>query len=181
MRSVSNNQDLHQHLEVIFGLVVNRGAHLETSTCSKRGVAAWHGVYDAYFNRIHGAGRAYALWADAQAGLAKFCKSIMAALAFHADVHDQLVLGVAPLSLQLQAHDIMGARTTAIADADAVAEAARQHEGALQQANLAIGLIPPGRGAVAPPNPGIDLTCQEQEALRILSARTRLPFNRKFD
>ncbi len=44
---ISNNQDLHQHLEVIFGLVFAHGAHLETSTCSKRGIAAWRGVYDA--------------------------------------------------------------------------------------------------------------------------------------
>jgi hypothetical protein len=83
----------------------------------------------------------------------------MAALAFHADAHDQLVLGIAPLSLQLQANDIMGARTSAIADADAVAEAACQHQGALQQANLAMGLIPPDQGA-APSNPGFDLTRQ---------------------
>jgi hypothetical protein len=44
---ISNHQDLHQHLEIIFGLVVARGVHLETSTCSKRGIAAWHGVYAA--------------------------------------------------------------------------------------------------------------------------------------
>jgi hypothetical protein len=82
---ISNNQDLNQHLVVIFGLVFACGAHLETSTHSKRGVATWHGVHAAYFDCIHGAGRAYLLWSDSQAGLLKFCKSIMAALAFHAD------------------------------------------------------------------------------------------------
>jgi hypothetical protein len=143
-RVISNNQDLHLHLDVIFGIVVACGAHFETSTHSKRGGATWHGVYDAYFDCIHGAGRAYALWADPQAGFLKFRKLVMVALAFHADAHDQLVLGVALLSLQLQAHDIMGARTAAITDAEAQSEAAHQHQSALQQANLAMGLIPPG-------------------------------------
>ncbi len=41
-------------------------------------------------------------------------------------------------------------------------------EGALQQANLGMGLIPPGRGDVAPPNPGFDLSHQQQEALGVL-------------
>ena len=57
----------------------------------------------------------------------------MTALAFHADVHDQLGLGATPSSQQLQAHDIMRARTVAIAnaEAEAEAEAACQHQGAL--------------------------------------------------
>jgi hypothetical protein len=52
---ISNNQDLHQHIELIFGLVVACGAHLETSICSKRGIATLCRVYDAYFDCIHGA------------------------------------------------------------------------------------------------------------------------------
>ena len=138
-------------------------------------------MYDAYFDHIHDAGRAYALWVDPQSGVNKFHKLIMAALAFHADVHDYLVLGVTMLSLQLQAHAITEARTATIADAEVEAKAARQHQGALQQANFAMGLIPPGQGAVAPPNLGFALTHHQQEALRILSVRTRLPHNCKFD
>ncbi len=33
---------------------------------------------------------------------------------------------------------------------------------------------------MAPPNPGFDFTCQQQESLRVLSARTRLSYNPKF-
>ena len=73
------------------------------------------------------------MWADTQVGLIKFCKSIMAALAaFHVDTHGSWRCSILP------------AGTVTIADAVAEAEAACQHQGALQQANLEMGLILPG-------------------------------------
>ena len=176
---IADKSDIHAHLQVIFGLMVQSGVHVEAATRSRRYNNLWRGIFDDYFGST-GQGRNFEMWDNRAAGLIKFRTSVMTALQFHADAYtpEGALTGLLML-LRLQAHDIMVARNAAIATDAAAAAAAVAHRGALDSVNRGMGLLPPGRGVEAPPNPESDLTREQQEALRILSSRTR-SINRQF-
>ena len=177
---IADNSDIHAHLQVIFGLMVRSGVHVEAATRSRRYNDLWRGIFDDYFGST-GHGRNFEMWDNRAAGLIKFRTSVMTALQFHADAYTPEGASTGLLmSLRLQAHDIMVARNAAIATDAAAAAAAVAHRGALDSVNRGMGLLPPGRGVEAPPNPESDLTREQREALRNLSSRTRSINNRQF-
>jgi hypothetical protein len=81
--------DMHDHLVVIFMLMAEQGAHVETGTRSQQALRAWQSMFDLYFNPINGRGRAWSIWLNPHEGLAKFCKSVMAALQFHSTTFNE--------------------------------------------------------------------------------------------
>jgi hypothetical protein len=168
---------MHEHLIVIFRLMAERRVHVESGARSQRAIAAWQNVFDQYFNPINGTGRAWAMWSNPREGVAKFRKSVMAALDFH---HAAFLAGeAAPSQVQILANDLMVERVAAIAAKEAAVARQVQHQGRLQAANRGMGLVPPGLGVAAPANLGFDLTHNQEIALAELAQRTRSVDTRK--
>jgi hypothetical protein len=91
----------------------------------------------------------------------------MAGLDFHSAV---FVAGeVAPTQVQILANDLMVERNAAVAAKEAAFGQQVQHQGLLLAANRGMGLVPPGRGVLAPPNLGFDLTRNQELALSELA------------
>ncbi len=126
-RSIATNPDILGHLQVIFGIMLACGVHLEIAPWARRTVDAWRGVFYAYFGAT-GGGRAFTMWADRGQGLSKFRASVMAALTHHADAYDAGDLSTTDflVAVRLQAHDMMVERHAATAAAAAAAAAAAE-------------------------------------------------------
>ncbi len=162
--------NMHEHLILIFWLMAERRVHVESGARSKRAIAAWQNVFDQYFNPINGTGRAWAMWSNPCKGVAKFRKSVMAALEFH---HAAFLAGeAAPSQVQILANDLMVERIAAIAAKEAAVARQVQHQGRLQAANQGMGLVPPGRGVAAHANLGFNLTHNQEIVLSELAQRT---------
>ena len=112
------------------------------------------------------------MWATApRTSLTKFRKSVMAGLDFHSAA---FVAGeVAPTQVQILANDLMVERNAVVAAKEAAFGQQVQHQGLLLAANRGMGLVPPGRGVLAPPNLGFNLTRNQELALSELAQRTR--------
>lgn len=181
---IKNNPDNLHHLQVIFGLMAVRRTHLEINARARRTTDSWRYVFDTYFGPT-GDGRAFVMWGDRATGLTKFRTSVMAAMKYHADAYDAGDIGTSSTFLvvvRLQAHDLMAERQVAITAAGDAAAATEAHRGQLNDINRGMGLIPNVQGVAAPPNV-VALTREQQEALNMLSTRTRSlnnGANRKF-
>ena len=153
--------------------MAERRVHLEADARSQQAIAVWQNVFTQYFNPINGTGRAWAMWTTASStSLTKFCKSVMAGLDFHSAA---FVAGeVAPTQVQILANDLMVERNAAVAAREAAVGQQVQHQGLLLAANRGMGLVPPRRGVLAPPDLGFDLTHNQELVLSELAQRTRL-------
>ena len=71
---IADKSDIHAHLQVIFGLMVRSGVHVEAATRSRRYNDLWRGIFDDYFGST-GHGRNFEMWDNRAAGLIKqdFC------------------------------------------------------------------------------------------------------------